>query len=250
MTTWSDERLQAALTSLADEIDWPDGSDLTLRVAGQIRPRPSFYRRWLAFGTAVLVAFLLLLSAPGQEAVAWLLRVAGIRVELVESEVPTGPPISLVGGVDSSLAEAEEELGFNLRRPRLLGPPESVQLLRWGGGQQVAMIWSESDDLPEVFDTGVGLLLVQFEAKVEQELLLKQASDATRIQPVRINGDLGYFLSEAPHTVFFESKDGLITDDQVRLTGNVLVWMSDGVTYRIESALGLVDSVEIAESLD
>lgn len=250
MTSWTDERLQAALTSLADEIDWPDGPDLALRVAGQIRPRPSFSRPWLAFGTAVLVALLLLLSPPGQEAVAWLLRVTGIRVELVESEVPAGPPISLVGGVDSSLAEAEEELGFNLRRPRLLGPPESVQLLRWGGGQQVAMIWSESDDLPEVFDTGVGLLLVQFEAKVEQDLLLKQASDATRIQPVRIDGDLGFFLSEAPHTVFFESKDGLITDDQVRLTGNVLVWMSDGVTYRIESALGLDDSVKIAESLD
>lgn len=250
MTSWTDKRLQAALTSLADEIDWPDGPDLALRVAGQIRPRPSLSRRRLAFGTAVLVALLLLLSPPGQEAVAWLLRVTGIRVELVESEVPAGPPISLVGGVDSSLAEAEEELGFNLRRPRLLGPPESVQLLRWGGGQQVAMIWSESDDLPEVFDTGVGLLLVQFEAKVEQDLLLKQASDATRIQPVRIDGDLGFFLSEAPHTVFFESKDGLITDDQVRLTGNVLVWMSDGVTYRIESALGLDDSVKIAESLD
>jgi hypothetical protein len=250
MTTWTDERLQAAIVALATEIDWPQGPDLTSRVASQIKPRPSISRRWLALGSAVLIALVLLFSTPGQEAVAWLLRVTGIQIELTESEVPAGPPATLIGGVDASLVEAQDEVGFDLRTPRLLGPPESVQLLTWGGGQQVAMIWSESDDLPEVFDTGVGLLLIQFEARVDQELLLKQAPESTRIEPVRVDGDLGYFLSEAPHTVFFESKEGLIADDQVRLTANVLVWMSDGVTYRIESALGLDDSVEIAESLD
>lgn len=250
MTSWTDQRLQAALSSLATEIDWPQGPDLTSRVVGQIGPSSSMARRWLALGTAVLVAVLFLFSPAGQEAVAWLVRVTGIRVELTESQVPPDPPATLVGGIDTSLAEAQNAVGFDLRRPRLLGTPDSVQLLRWGGGQQVAMIWSESDELPEVFETGIGLLLVQFEAQVEQELLVKQAPESTRIQPVRVNGDLGYFLSEAPHTVFFESPEGLITDDQLRLTGNVLVWMSDGVTYRIESALGLNESLEIAESLD
>ncbi len=250
MTSWTDQRLQATLSSLATEIDWPQGPDLTSRVVGQIGPRPSMARRWLALGTAVLVAVLFLFSPAGQEAVAWLVRVTGIRVELTESQVPPNPPATLVGGIDTSLAEAQNAVGFDLRRPRLLGTPDSVQLLRWGGGQQVARIWSESDELAEVFETGIGLLLVQFEAQVEQELLVKQASESTRIQPVRVNGDLGYFLSEAPHTVFFESPEGLITDDQLRLTGNVLVWMSDGVTYRIESALGLNESLEIAESLD
>ena len=250
MTTWTDERLQAALSALATEIDWPQGPDLTLRMVGQIRPRPSLASRWWALGTAALVAVLFLFSPPGQEAVAWLVRVTGIRVELTESQVPASPPATLVGGIDTSLAEAHNAVGFDLRTPRLLGTPDSVQLLRWGGGQQVAMIWSASDELPEVFETGIGLLFVQFEAQVEQELLVKQAPESTRIQPVRVNGDLGYFLSEAPHTVFFESPEGLITDDQLRLTGNVLVWMSDGVTYRIESALGLNESLEIAESLD
>ena len=250
MTGWTDERLQAALSSLATEIDWPQGPDLTSRVVGQVGPRPSFARRWWALGTAVLVAVLFLYSTPGREAVAWLLQVAGIRVELTESPVPANPPPTLIGGIDTSLADAQNAVGFDLRMPRVLGTPDSVQLLRWGGGQQVAMIWSESDELPEVFETGIGLLLVQFEARVEQELLVKQAPESTRIQPVRVNGELGYFLSEAPHTVFFESPEGLITDDQLRLTGNVLVWMSDGVTYRIESGLGLNESLEIAESLD
>ena len=250
MSPWTNERLEAAISSLANEIEWPQGSDLSLRVIERIEAKPSLSRRWLALGTAVLIALVFLLSPPGREAVAWLLRVGGIRVELTESEVPSTPPATLVNGRETSLADAQTAVAFDLKRPLLLSAPDSVQLLTWGGGQQVAMLWAASSDLPEVFDSGIGLLLIQFEARVDQELLLKQAPESTEIEPVRVNGERGYFLSDAPHTVFFESSDGLITDDQLRLTGNVLVWMSNGVTYRIESGLGLRDSLEIAESLD
>ncbi|MGH8958931.1 MAG: hypothetical protein ACRDVK_09670 [Acidimicrobiia bacterium] len=220
------------------------------RVAGRIEVRPALSRRWFALGAAALAVLVFLFSTPGQEAVAWLLRVSGIRVEFSETSVPSRPPTTLVGGVETPLVEAQGAVGFDLKRPQDLPPPDSVQLLRWNGGQQVAMLWSESSDLPEVFDTGIGLLLIQFEARVDQELLLKTAPEATQIEPVRVNGEMGYFLSGAPHTVFFENPDGLIADDQIRLAGKVLVWMADGVTYRIESALGLEETVEIAESLD
>ena len=247
--TWTDERIRASLASLAEEIDWPGGQDLAPRVASQIKSRPAPSRRWLAVGLAGLVALLLLFTAPGQQAVAWLLRLSGIRIELTEPQAPMSPPDTLAGGVESSFAEAESAVGFRLGRPSLLDSPDSIQILRWSGGQQVAMVWGSSPGLPEVFDTGTGLLLIQFEARVDQELLLKQASEATQITPVRVNGAAGFFLSDAPHTVFFESEDGRIADDEIRLAGNVLVWMSDGVTYRIESALGIEESLEIAESV-
>ena len=247
--TWPDERIRASLESLAEEIDWPEGQDLAPRVASRIKLGSAPSRRWLAVGLAVLVALLFLFSAPGQQAVAWLLRVSGIRIEFSEAAVPTSPPTTLVGGVETSLDKAESVVGFDLERPEHLRPPDSVQLLRWGGGQQVAMVWGESPGLPEVFDTGIGLLLIQFEARVDQELLLKQASEATQITPVRVNGAAGFFLSGAPHTVFFESEDGRIADDDIRLAGNVLVWMSGGVTYRIESALGMEESLVVAESV-
>lgn len=247
--TWTDERIQASLASLANEIAWPEGQDLARRVATRIKAGSVPSRRWLAVAVAVLLALFFLFSAPGQQAVAWLLRVSGIRIEFSETAVPTRPPTTLVGGIEASLDVAEGAVGFDLERPEDLPPPDSVQLLSWGGGQQVAMVWGESPDLPEVFDTGIGLLLIQFEARVDQQLLLKQASQATQIRPVRVNGAVGYFLSDAPHTVFFENEDGLIADDEIRLAGNVLVWMSDGVTYRIESALGLEESVRVAESL-
>jgi hypothetical protein len=247
--TWTDERIEASLASLAKEIDWPEGQDLAPGVASRMKSRSAPSRKRLAVGLAVLVAMLFLLSAPGQQAVAWLLRVSGIRIELSETAVPTLPPTTLVGGVETTLEEAEGAVGFDLERPENLPPPDSVQLLSWDGGQQVAMVWGESPGLPEVFDTGIGLLLIQFEARVDQQLLLKEASEATQIRPVRVNGAVGYFLSGAPHTVFFENEDGFIAHDEIRLAGNVLVWMSDGVTYRIESALGMEESVQVAESL-
>ena len=246
---WTDERIQVALASLAIEMDWPRGPDLATSVTSRIGARPAPSRRWLALAAAALAILVFSLTTPGREAVAWLLRVSGIRVEFSETSVPARPPTTLVDGVETPLAEAERVVGFDLKQPRDLGSPDSIQLVRWGGGQQVAMFWSDSPELPEVFDTGIGLLLIQFEARVDQQLLLKEASEATRIEPVRVKGNLGYFLSGAPHTVFFENPEGLIADDQIRMTGNVLVWMSDGVTYRIESGLGLEKSVAIAESL-
>lgn len=247
--SWTDERIRAALASLATEIDWPQGPDLVTSVTSRIGPRPAPSRRWVALVAAALAILLFSLTTPGQEAVAWLLRVSGIRIELSEPALSALPPTTLVGGVEASLDEAERAVGFELELPGALRLPDSIQLLSWGGGQQVAMLWGESPGLPEVFDTGIGLLLIQFEARVDQELLLKEASEMTQISPVRVNGAEGYFLSGAPHTVFFESEGGLIADDEIRLAGNVLVWMTDGVTYRIESGLGMEDSLRVAESL-
>ncbi|CAN5320399.1 hypothetical protein BH18ACT5_BH18ACT5_17370 [soil metagenome] len=245
--TWTDERLVATLDSLAGDLDWPDAPDLSHRVINAIGSvsRPRRRRTGLVFAAIVVLA---LLSAPGQEAVAWLLRISGIRVEMTDTSVPMSPPRKLIDEVEVTLAEAEAAVGFDLLLPNELSVPDSVQLVDWGGGQQVAMLWNQSDRLPEVMDTGVGLLLIQFEARVDQQLLLKEASDATQITPLQVNGELGYFLSGAPHTVYFEGTDGVIAD-QIRLTGNVLIWMADAVTFRIESALDLEETLRIAESL-
>jgi hypothetical protein len=248
--TWTDEWLGATLSSLAAEIEWPDGPDLSSRVELRIASsRPS--RRWRApaWAAAVAVAVVFVITPPGQEAVAWLLRIGGLRVEFTESSDQPPPPTTLVGGTESSIAEAESTLGFELLAPQSLPPPDSVQLLHWGGGQQAAMLWAPSDDLPEVFESGTGLLFVQFRARVDEQLLLKEASSATRVEPVEVGGGVGYYFSEAPHTVYFEGPDGAIVDDQFRLAGNVLVWTANGITYRIESALSLEEMLDLVESL-
>lgn len=249
--TLSREPLELALLDLRDRIDWPVGADLSTEVLARLKRPLRPRRRWLAPALAALALLVvLLISPPGREAIAWLLDIAGIRVEFEEVTVPTESPRVLVIGEEVSLAQAQVSVDFPVRLPGNLPAPDSIQIVSWGGaGKQAAFQWSASDRLPEMFDSGVGLLIVQFAATVSEELLTKNATEATTVEHVTVQGFPGYFLSGAPHTVFFEDRDEVIFEDSVRLAANVLIWEADGITYRIESALGLEETLEIAESL-
>jgi hypothetical protein len=54
---------------------------------------------------------------------------------------------------------------------------------------------------------------------------------STHLDEVRL-GEFGLFLSGAPHVLMWDSGNV-----QTRLAGNVLVWLSNGVTYRLEGPL-------------
>jgi hypothetical protein len=49
--------------------------------------------------------------------------------------------------------------------------------------------------------------------------------------------------------VYYVDAEGRTLTDTVRLAGDVLLWESDGITYRIESALPLERVLEIASSM-
>jgi hypothetical protein len=41
-----------------------------------------------------------------------------------------------------------------------------------------------------------------------------------------------------------------VIDDHHRVVGDTLVWTADGVTFRLESALGMDAAIRLAESLE
>lgn len=249
MTSRGDS-LQLELVELSEHVDWPTGIDLSPTVLERIRVRPvRRTRRWLAPVLVAVAIAVSLLTPPGKEAVAWLLRVAGIGVEFSEVTTPVTAPATLTVGDAVTLTKAQEAVDFPLLVPSALPAPDSVQLATWGGGHQVVLAWGPSDRLPEVLETGTGLLFFQFRASVDEQLLTKHATGSTTVDVVEVRGGRGYFLSDAPHIVIFEDPDHTIFEDPVRLAANVLIWEEDGVTYRIESSLELADTVAVAESL-
>ena len=243
-----DRNLEAALRDLGSEIDWPRPVDFSSR----LRLENSIPRPWRprVLWTVVVAALVLLLSLypPARQAVANLLEVAGIRIEFGSApDLPAPMFISWGDLVDP--ASAQEAVDFPILSPTILDPPDSVHLLRWRLGTQVFLVWRASDRLPEVGNSGVGVLLAEFRADLAEPIFAKIVEGGTTVDQVTVNGLPAFWLAGAPHVFMFETGGRDLAEDETRLTGNVLVWETGGITYRLESGLGLQESLAIAESL-
>jgi hypothetical protein len=121
-----------------------------------------------------------------------------------------------------------------------VGAPDAVFLSRGIPGGAVSLLYG-SEDEPR-------LLVTQFRGSVAPELVKKTAA-GTRFTAVLVRGREGYWLSGAPHAVVFRDDEGVIREDRIRLAGNVLLWVEDGITFRLEGRMALPEALRIAESL-
>jgi len=120
-------------------------------------------------------------------------------------------------------------------------------------GGQVALAYEATADLPAAPGTNLGALITQFpDAEVEAAALKKVtgSQSGTTFEPVVVGDEQGFWVSGKPHVIAYLEPDGDVRNETVRLAGNVLLWESDGVTYRIESRLSKTEALRIAESLD
>jgi hypothetical protein len=239
--------VETLLADLAAHIEWPEpvpGPDLAPRLAspGPITPR----RRWIP-ATAVVVALitlLLVLSPRAREAVADLLGVAGIEIELQpELEVPIGSDLALGRAV--SLEDGIESVDFPARVPTRLPEPDGVYVSEG----RLDMVWEGQALLPAAGDTGVGVLYSQFASETGGDRFVKGVGPGSDVVPVEVGASTGFWIEGAPHIIFYEDGSGQRVEESVRLAGNVLMWETDGVTHRLETAVGLDEALRIAESV-
>lgn len=240
--------VEILLADLADHIEWPQTPALD-RVAGRLaapRPEPPRRRRWIPVTAAlvVLVAALLVLSPQTREAVADLLGVAGIEIELrPEMEEPVGAGLDL--GREVAIGEVIESADFAVSMPVLAGEPDTVYLSEG----QVNMVWVGGESLPAAGDTGVGLLYTQFPSESGGDRFLKGVGSEATVVAVEVAGASGLWI-EGAHVISREDESGLLIEETLRLAGNALIWESDDVTHRIETAVGLEETLRIAESVE
>ena len=217
--------------------------------------------------TAWLLAAILLIAIVGglvlfpeaRNALADRLGLKGVLIRWVD-EVPTPEP-SRVGsplllGRPVSLEDAQATVDFPVLVPAAAGfnTPQEIYLLDQDQGAMVSFVYPAGPGLPETDETGVGALLTQFKGEADRDLiekgLLNDGAPETHLETVTVGGELGFWISGAPHAVFFVCYDaGECRQERYRLAGNVLIWVQDGVTLRLESALPREDALEIAESV-
>lgn len=262
----ADRRIAALLEDVARATEFPETPPLADSVRHRIeagplpvarirlpRTRPPLWRPALAVVAVVLVglAVTLALSVTARRAVADLLGVVGIRVtfdEEPDGEAALKPRTDLDLGEQTATHEAEERVGFDVRVP---SAPTSRRV--WavyydasiGKRGMVSLVYPH--DAESVDD--VDLLVTQFEASLDGQLFKKIAVEGSDVRYTDVGGAEAYWIGGDPHLFFYVDGDREPRPETVRLAGKVLIWASDGVTYRIEGARSLRAALRLAASM-
>ncbi|MEO3774743.1 hypothetical protein [Micromonospora sp. B9E7] len=232
--------LERELRELSTWLETPEPPDVTARVRVRLG-RP--VRRWRPLAVAALVALLVALLPPTRaavaDAVAGLLRFAGVSIATSPAPTtPGGTASPLPGQRAVALDEAQRAVRFPIRLPARLGPPEQVLVADPDatGRYRVATLLYDGGALRvDAFD---GRLDLAFHKEVTPP-------GATWVQ---VNGDFAVWV-DGPHVLSYVDRAGGIRRETARLTGSTLIWQDDDVSYRLEGSLSRAEAIDIARSL-
>ncbi|MEU2611010.1 hypothetical protein ABZ570_05380 [Micromonospora sp. NPDC007271] len=235
--------LERELSDLAGWLQTPDPPDVAAQVRARLTAPVRRRRRW-RYLVAVLVALLVALLPPGRaaiaDAVAGLLRFAGITVATsAEPALPTGTPAPLPAQRPAGLAEAQRQVRFPIRLPATLGPPEQVLVADpdpTGTCRVATLVYR-----------GGALRLDAFDGRLDPAFH-KQAG-GPGVEWVQVGGDFAIWVG-GPHTVAYVDRTGALRVETARLAASTLIWQEAGVTYRLEGDLSRDEAIEVANSLN
>jgi hypothetical protein len=262
---WIDE-LEAHLGQLAAQLSWPATPDLAEVAADRLASPPARSRRsaryrgpakigLVAAALVAVVAVSLGVWTGGRRAVADLLGLRGVHISTgpapsISTTITTGPP-HLDLGAPVSVAEASQRIGFPVRIPVLAGfdRPDGVFVGTPPPEGEVTLMYLPAPGLVASAQTGVGLLLTEFQGTMEAGFFAKVAEPGTTIEALAVHGQPAYWLSGAPHAFFYRGVGGELYPDTLRLAANTLVWQSGPITLRVEGDISKAQALAIADSL-
>jgi hypothetical protein len=241
--------LEQRLAELASEVEWPPTPDLGPRVRKRIERR---FRPRLAI---LLVAAAIALAFGTQVVVAHYLQLRGATLQSVPglptpsaSALPTGDAGQryALGQRYRTLTEAGRAAGFTPLVPTALGQPDEVYYRQDG---VITLVYRPRPGLPAAADPQVGALVMEARGKVSQPSFGKLRGPGTGVEEVSVGGEAGFWISGAPHGFFFYETGNGGTADNLRLSGDALIWNRGGLVLRIESGLGKAGSIRLGQSL-
>jgi hypothetical protein len=212
-----------------------------------------------------VVLALLALVFAGVVTAAAILGVPGIRIVFVDELERPSPAVSAPA---SDVGRAGAALGLGTRmslddiRARVemsvvppadatLGPPDAFYLAPTLAGGMVSMVWMARPDMPAADETGVALVISQFEGAINRDGFQKLLDQDVSIDLVSVAGAQAWWLHGAPHLFLRRPGTGEQSRPVIpsRLAGDTLLWERDGLTYRLEGRTGMERAVEIAGSI-
>ena len=208
--------LEQALRQLGRELDWPATPDLTTAVSARLQPRRRLRPLALAFAGIALAVAVALAVPPARSAILDFFRIGGVEIRTVET-LPDLPPGRAAPGAEVTLAEARDAVPFELV------VPEGYDAVHLSDGI-VTFVFPDR-------------LLMQFEG---DEGLLKQVTRG--VEQLDVRGRPAIWIEGPPHGL-------VLPGGEARLAGNVLIWVREGVTFRLEGDLSRERALELAGTL-
>jgi len=194
------------------------------------------------------------LLAPVRDATASVLRLVGIDIHHAEAgaEPPTlSPPVRGQLGEKVALDDVSAVAGFAVPMPDtgVLGEPDEAYVVDGGTYQVVTLVWRAREGVPVAPASGASALLSVFRgAPPDDDWVRKLLYEGAQAQPVSVNGAFGVFVS-GPQSVRYVGGDGDLREASPRLSANSLIWQQDGLTLRLEAAVGADEARALAESV-
>jgi hypothetical protein len=244
MTTRPD--LDVALAAVRTEIDWPATPRLRAAVVERVAAAPParrFLARWPQALVVAMIATLILAAAVA----AAVLLLPGLRLSFVPA-VPTAAPGDPLAARLALGTRVDAAPAGSTAVPGELGPPDEIYVAQ--GGDVVSLVYAAGERLPELFDSGIGLLVQDIRGSLSRERVEKLVSEVgATVTPVLIGGAEGFWIDGPPHLVRYRDVHGAERSEMTRLVGRTLVWQRGGSLIRIESGLSLEATLAIAESI-
>jgi hypothetical protein len=256
--------LERELRALGPQLAVPDASGIAPAVRRRLEsgttlvdvadvPRSHTRRRVLVAVAAILLVVVTATLAinKSRDAVADWLGLRGVEIEQTHEPV-RGLGNNLHLGRAVSLAEARAAVDFEplVAARAQYGRPDAIYLADAPDGGRVTFVYAPRPGLVPAAGSGVGLLITEFQATVEEPVLRKTAGPGTTVEVLDINGQRAYWLDGEPHAVAFTDRNGKLFQDEARLAGNTLLFGNGTRTIRIESGLTKAEALALAAALE
>jgi hypothetical protein len=231
--------LEQRLVELGRELELPPEPDVASRARARARRKPFPWRAAAVAFAAVAAAVAIAFAVPeARSAILRWFHLGGASIELVDT-LPQAHELPAAEGLGRPvpLSQAGRQVGFELVLPPLDRKPERAYVI----GDSVASVLLQAH--------GKTVLLSEFPSLGGEVALKKLAVNATVIDPVVVRGKPGLWLEGAPHVLTWMDRDTGYRERPILVRGNVLLWLHDGLTLRLEGRLSKRQALELARSI-
>jgi hypothetical protein len=179
-------------------------------------------------------------ASPSRSALLDWLGLGGVTIERVAELSPGDLRTAESFGSPTGFDHAQDAVDFRVRLPELGGLGERQVYLDLDAPSPIVTVVYGSPERPR-------LLLSEWRGDA-RPYFHKLIDFSVHTERVRVEGAPGIWIEGAPHEIFYATRDGSFATP-VYTFGNVLVWIRDGVTHRLELDGSLADAREVVASL-